>query len=300
MKKRFLTILMMPQDPSRVKQVKFPIYLLKGIVAVFGIFVLGLSFMVYDYIDLRSQVGELSRLKKENTEQKIQIQAFTSKVGNLEDQMTKFRQFDKKLRIIANIEPRNNSDQAFGVGGPSPDDDITMLSNKRNLLVKQMHSDLDQLNAEATLQEKSFTELQEYLLKESSRLAAMPSIWPARGWVASTFGYRTSPFTGLKQKHEGIDIANSIGTPVIAPANGVVVRIKRDRGLGKNITINHGRGVTTKYGHISKILVKVGRRVKRGEEIATMGNTGRSTGPHLHYEVVVNGVRMNPFKYILN
>ncbi|MEE8184868.1 MAG: M23 family metallopeptidase [Thermodesulfobacteriota bacterium] len=300
MKKRFLTIFIMPQDPSRVKQFKFPSYLLKGIVAFFGIFVLGLSFMVYDYIGLRSKVGELSRLKKENTEQKIQIQAFTSKVGNLEDQMSKFRQFDKKLRIIANIEPRNNSDQVFGVGGPSPDDDITTLSNRRNLLIKRMHSDLDQLNAEATLQENSFTELQEHLLKESSRLAATPSIWPARGWVASTFGYRISPFTGLKQKHDGIDIANSTGTPIISPANGVVVRIRREKGLGKSIAINHGRGIITKYGHLSKILVKVGERVKRGEKIAAMGNTGRSTGPHLHYEVVVSGVQMNPFKYILN
>jgi murein DD-endopeptidase MepM/ murein hydrolase activator NlpD len=290
----------MPQDPSSVKQFKFSLNLLKGIVVVFGVVVLGLSFMVYDYVNLRYKVDELSKLKKENTEQKIQIQAFTSKVRNLEGQMTKFRQFDKKLRIIANLGPHDSSDQVFGVGGPSPDDDITTLGSRRDLLIKQMHLDLDQLNAEAALQEKSFTELQGYLLKESSRLAATPSIWPVRGWVASTFGYRISPFTGLKQKHDGIDVANSIGTPIIAPANGVVVRIKREKGLGKSITINHGRGITTKYGHLSKTLVKVGQRVKRGEKIAAMGNTGRSTGPHLHYEVVVNGVRMNPFRYILN
>ncbi|MFQ5586858.1 MAG: M23 family metallopeptidase [Thermodesulfobacteriota bacterium] len=299
-KKRF-TIVIMPQDPSKIRQIKVPINLCKGAAAIAGLFIIGFTFMVYDYTTLRFKGRELNRLKKENIEQKIQLQEFSSKIGSLEAQMAKLRQFDKKLRIIANLENSNPSERLYGVGGPSPEEDAaTALSNKRDVLVQQMHSNLDQLNAEASTQEKSFTELQEHLMKQSSRLASTPSIWPARGWVASTFGYRTSPFTGLQQKHEGIDIANRLGTPIIAPANGVVIRIKREAGLGKNLTISHGRGIVTKYGHLSEILVKVGQRVKRGDKIATMGNTGRSTGPHLHYAVVVNGVNVNPFKYILN
>ncbi|MEK7828495.1 MAG: M23 family metallopeptidase, partial [Deltaproteobacteria bacterium] len=114
------------------------------------------------------------------------------------------------------------------------------------------------------------------------------------------FGYRISPFTGLRQMHEGLDIANAVGTPVFAPADGIVSKVDRENGLGKTISINHGYGIVTRYGHFSDIYVHVGKRVKRGEKVAAVGNTGRSTGPHLHYEVLVNGINVNPEKYILN
>ena len=299
--KRRFTVVIMPQDHSKVRQLNVPVNLFKGFVAFAGLFILGLSFMVYDYGSLRFSSNELATLKKENTEQKIQLQAFSSKVGSLEEQMAKLRQFDRKLRIIANLESPNTAERLYGVGGPTPAEDAaTSLGNKRDILIQQMNSDLNQLDTEASTQERSFTELQEHLMKQSSRLASTPSVWPVRGWVASTFGYRVSPFTGLRQKHEGIDIANRLGTPIVAPANGVVTRVKREAGLGRNITISHGRGIVTKYGHLSEVLVKVGQRVKRGDTIAKMGNTGRSTGPHLHYSVLVSGVNVNPFNYILN
>ena len=299
-KKRF-TIILMPQDHAKIRQVKIPAKLFKGLVAFASISLLAGAFMLYDYVGLRFSSNETALLKKENIEQKIQLQTFSSKVESLEGQMAKLRQFDKKLRIIANLESRSGSERLYGVGGPTPEEDAaTALGNKRDVMVRRMHSDLDQLDVEAITQEKSFTELQEHFMKQSSKLASTPSIWPARGWVASTFGYRTSPFTGLQQKHEGIDIANRLGTTIVAPADGVVTRIKREAGLGRNITISHGRGMVTKYGHLSKINVKVGTKVRRGDKIAEMGNTGRSTGPHLHYTVVVNGVNVNPFKYILN
>ncbi|MBI5286730.1 MAG: M23 family metallopeptidase, partial [Deltaproteobacteria bacterium] len=183
--------------------------------------------------------------------------------------------------------------------GPSQED-IPTLGKTRDTLVKQIHLDLDQLKSGAVEQEKSFNELYEHLLTQKSVLASTPSIWPVRGWVTSGFGYRTSPFTGLKEVHTGIDIANNHGTPVIAPADGVVVRIVREAGLGKFLTINHGYGIMTRYGHLSEVYVSVGKRVKRGEKISAVGNTGRTTGPHLHYEVAANGVLVNPERYILN
>ncbi|MFQ5329426.1 MAG: M23 family metallopeptidase [Thermodesulfobacteriota bacterium] len=301
MRKKRFTIVVMPQDHSKVRQLSVPAYLFKGLAALAALVVLALSFIVYDYGTLRFSSSEVADIKKENIEQKIQLQAFSSKVGTLEEQMAKLRQFDRKLRIIANLESPDSTERPYGVGGPTPEEDAaTSLGNKRDILIQQMNSDLNQLDAEASTQERSFTELQEHLIKQSSRLASTPSIWPVRGWVASAFGYRISPFTGLRQKHEGIDIANRMGTPIIAPASGVVTRVKREAGFGRNITISHGRGIVTKYGHLSKILVKVGQRVKRGDTIAKMGSTGRSTGPHLHYTVVVNGVKVNPFNYILN
>jgi len=299
-KKRFFTVFVVPQDPSRVRKLRLPLNLLRAIFIMLGISFAAFSFMIFDYTQVKLKTHELNSLKKENAVQKIQLQAFASKVSDLEFYMAKLKQFDKKLRIITNMEVPAGSSQVLGIGGPSFEEDTATLEGARAGLIKQMHSDLDQLKAEAMAQEKSFTELNEHLFKQTSLFASTPAIWPARGWVTSNFGYRISPFTGLRQMHEGMDIANAMGTVVLSPANGIVSRVDRENGLGKNITINHGYGILTKYGHLSETYVHVGKRVKRGEKIAAIGNTGRSTGPHLHYEIVVNGVNINPEKYILN
>ena len=121
-----------------------------------------------------------------------------------------------------------------------------------------------------------------------------------RGGLLLVLDRRISPFTGLSQRHQGLDIANRTGVTVMTTADGLVVKTAKDGTLGKYIIINHGYGLKTKYGHLSKIVVKRGQKVKRGEEIGAMGSTGKSTGPHLHYEVLVNNVASNPMKYILN
>jgi murein DD-endopeptidase MepM/ murein hydrolase activator NlpD len=131
-------------------------------------------------------------------------------------------------------------------------------------------------------------------------LASTPSIWPVRGWVTSGFGKRLSPFTGRKNLHTGIDIATRHGTVVVAPADGVVTRVTTKYDMGKLVEIDHGYGILTRYGHNSEILVRPGQRVRRGQPIARVGNTGRSTGPHLHYEVRLNGVPVNPMRYIVD
>lgn len=300
MKKRFFTVFIVPQDPSQIRKFKLPLNLLKTMVVIFGVSCAAFSFILFDYTRLKIKTHELNGLRKENVELKIQLQALASKMGDVEFQMAKLKQFDKKLRIITNMEVPGGSNQMLGIGGPSPEEDLAALDSARGGLIKQMHSDLDQLKTEAMTQEKSFTELHEYLFKQTSLFASTPAIWPARGWVTSPFGYRISPFTGLRQMHEGLDIANAIGTPVFAPADGIVSKADRENGYGKTISINHGYGIVTKYGHLSEIYVHVGQRVKRGEKIAAIGNTGMSTGPHLHYEVVANGVNVNPEKYILN
>ena len=132
------------------------------------------------------------------------------------------------------------------------------------------------------------------------RLASSPSIWPSRGWLTSTFGNRISPFTNRKQFHAGIDIAGSPGTDVVAPARGRVVFAGPNGPLGNCLTIDHGYGVRTTYGHNQALYVKVGQEVERGQRVAALGNSGRSTGPHLHYSVEVNGKTRNPLDYIFD
>jgi len=140
----------------------------------------------------------------------------------------------------------------------------------------------------------------ESLKNQKIFLASTPAIRPAKGWVTSKFGYRKSPFTGKKSFHSGYDIANKKGTPVFATADGLVVFSKTKGYLGKAVILDHGHGIVTRYGHLSKIIAKKGTLVKRGDLIGLIGSTGRTTGSHVHYEVRLNGVPVNPAKYILN
>ena len=148
-------------------------------------------------------------------------------------------------------------------------------------------------------EEASYADLQEYIQDNITRLRATPSIFPARGWISSEFGYRVNPFSGRKTLHRGIDIANYTGTPVYAPADGIISFAGPRGGYGNVVQIDHGFGIRTRFGHNSKINVKKGARVKRGDKISEIGSTGRSTAPHLHYEVVLNGKHVNPRPFIL-
>jgi murein DD-endopeptidase MepM/ murein hydrolase activator NlpD len=146
----------------------------------------------------------------------------------------------------------------------------------------------------------ALAELEGQLVRKADRLAATPSIWPTHGWVTSHYGRRVSPFTGLVQEHPAIDIASEPGTPVISPARGRVVFVGDKGPLGLALIIDHGFGVRTTFGHTREIFVKVGQSVERGQRIAAVGNSGRSTGPHLHYGLEINGRSVDPADYILD
>jgi murein DD-endopeptidase MepM/ murein hydrolase activator NlpD len=188
-------------------------------------------------------------------------------------------------------------EQEPGVGAPAAETQFTELTSMES--PKALAGRLDRLSAEATRQEQSLQELQAYFQDQKSLLASTPSMWPTRGWVTSDFGQRLDPYTADRVSHAGMDIAAPHGKEVNAPSDGTVVFAGLEGGYGNVIVIDHGYGIKTRYGHLSKMLVKAGDRVKRGSPIANVGNTGRSTGPHLHYEVRVNGIPQNPRKFIL-
>lgn len=305
MEKRFLTFFVLTNGAAKTRQFKLPLKLIKRGAVASLLFSLVLAFVVFDYARLKMNTAELYRLRKENTAQKIELQGILAKVRGFEENLSKLSLFDKKLRVIANIErPRTelaDKGELMGLGGDSSATEglFTKPGIVASELSKRMEGELDSLEAKAMEQEKSFNELHEHLLKKTSFLASTPSIWPLHGWVTSSFEQRISPFTGLPQFHRGLDIANRPGTPVLAPGDGVIIKALWDNSLGKTLTIRHGYGVTTTYGHLSELYVRIGQKVKRGQKMAAVGNTGRSTGPHLHYEVAVNGVPVNPYKYIL-
>jgi murein DD-endopeptidase MepM/ murein hydrolase activator NlpD len=135
--------------------------------------------------------------------------------------------------------------------------------------------------------------------RSTDQLATKPSIWPTNGEITSGFGWRASPWGDGSELHPGIDIANSMGTPVVATADGEVVKSEASGGYGNIVQIDHGNGITTIYGHNSRFAVSVGQSVKKGQVIAYVGSTGRSTGPHLHYEVRVNGTPVDPTSFLV-
>jgi murein DD-endopeptidase MepM/ murein hydrolase activator NlpD len=305
LKKRYLTLFVLTNDETRPRAFKVPLKVFKAASVAAGVILLVLAYVVIDYTRIKSNAAELHGLRKENTAQRIELQGFAAKFGDLESQMTRLSLFDKKLRIIANLkEPKGevHPDQVLGMGGGSTTEEeyFGSLGSKVNELSGKMREDLNGLEQRADSQENSFTELQEHLLKQSSLLASTPAIWPARGWVTSSYGERISPFTRLPQMHRGMDIANRVGTPVFAPAAGIVLQVGGDPLLGKMIAVSHGYGMKTTYGHLSETFVRTGQRIRRGDKIGAMGDTGRSTGPHLHYEVSLNGIAVNPNRYILD
>jgi murein DD-endopeptidase MepM/ murein hydrolase activator NlpD len=300
--KDYFNILIFGQKTSKTRHLrihkktfKIGLYLLS-----FG--VLCTIFFLCDYIQVRKKTFELSQLRQQTREQRSKIHFFASKIEDLEKQLSKLKDFDKRIRIIANLEKSQETTAFMGMGGPSPSDVRERLKTENNEmgLAQQMRTDIERLESEATSQEESLSELEKLLQSKREMLAHTPSIWPVHGWVTSGFGFRTNPFTGLNQMHEGLDIANRIGTPVIAPADGIVSDTGKDSAYGNVIVISHGFGINSRFLHLSKIFVSPGHRVKRGDKIAEVGSTGKSTGPHLHYEVRVNGIPVNPVRYIVN
>lgn len=302
MDKEHYNVLIFGPKTSKTRHLKIHKKTFKIALYLSAFALLSATFFFCDYIQVKKKAFELGRLRQETQSQKSQIHFFSSKLEDLEKQLSRLKDFDKKIRIIANLERGQETTSLLGMGGPSPSDIREKLKNGRDdqALVQQMKADIERLQSEAVTQEVSLTEIEKNLQTSKEMLIHTPSLWPAMGWVTSAFGFRTNPFTGLTQMHEGMDISNRVGTLVVAPADGIVSDIGNDSVVGKIMVLSHGFGMTSRYAHLSKVLVKIGQRVKRGDKIAEVGMTGKTTGPHLHYEVRLNGIPVNPMRYILN
>ena len=303
MTKKKYTIMILPDETTRVRKYRVPRTMVRGLLVILAVVVLGLGYLITDYYGVKKMVAELDRLRLEARQQQQQLVTFAKSFDDLQGEMTRLRQFDLKLRVMADLDGVVYPEQIMGIGGENPEPFNPLegeLSFQDQTIISSMNRSLDRLKTDVNIQERSFQELVEYLEDQKSLLASTPSIWPVKGWLTSTFGYRSSPFTGRREMHKGLDIATRSGTPIIAPADGLVVFAGREGGFGNMIILDHGYGITTRYGHCSSIDAKLGQKIKRGDVIARIGSTGRSTGPHVHYEVAVNGVSVNPSRYILN
>jgi murein DD-endopeptidase MepM/ murein hydrolase activator NlpD len=256
--------------------------------------------MSVDYVRARVQLGELDDLRAETGEQRARIDQYSDQIGEIAQKLAKIDQLERKLRVITNLDPADPMPLP-GIGGTGEEelgaDDAWLSRSKRH---KGMIAGLGTLSSASEAKNDSLETLLAHMEEHSARLLQTPSIAPTRGWMTSGFGYRTSPFTGNREFHRGIDIAGRAGTPVVATADGVVQFAGSRRAFGKSVTLRHGFGVETKYGHLEELLVREGDKIKRGQKIGLMGSTGRSTGPHVHYQLEVNRKPVNPQNYILD
>jgi len=337
LEKKSVTFLIVSNRKGTTKKFVVSAAWLKAGVALGVVFLVLAAACIIDYIGLLSQSIENKRLRIENAQLKQQFQIVEGKLTALESNLERVKSFVTKLRLITNVEAEDRTLKlAIGplpkvgqavetelrgegrvpasVGGEHHADDTDSVffqkpptNELQGELTVEGQRDyaslairLDQAFLETNLREQSVIEIWEMLSERQNLLAATPSIKPVRGWYTSKFGYRVSPFTNRPVMHNGIDIAAAPGSPIFAPADGIVSFVGYDPGYGNLVSIDHGYGVVTRYGHTSKIYVKVGQKVKRRDLIAAVGNTGRSTGPHLHYEVRVNNVPVDPQNYVLD
>ncbi len=294
---------------SDIREFLLPKSLLWFMGLIFLCSICGFSWISYDYFQLKhtfyDNAGLRDKLVKKSQliqDQRKQIQKFAADLEILKNNVIALTDLGEKVRLIADIKKTGDQSGFIGIGGiPMSELDPDLpLDSRHNRLIREMHSQVNQTQALVKSEKTDFNALIEQLEQKKNMLASIPSIWPVKGCITSKFGYRTSPFTGKQTFHSGLDIANKIGTKVIATANGTVSYAARKMHFGNLVVIDHGYGKATKYGHLSKILVTKGQKVKRGDVIALLGNSGKSTGPHVHYEVVSNGIPLNPLKYILN
>jgi murein DD-endopeptidase MepM/ murein hydrolase activator NlpD len=304
-----ISFFILSNNSSPVKQFTVSRAMLRFLSVLFAACLVLITYVTYDYTKLKKTVSDHQELQNKISHQSYeiggqrnQIQKFADEITALKSKLIALNDFEKKIRIIANIEKTADQDSLFGVGGSIPDDLDTKipLTEKHNSLMREMHEQTKQLELASSNQQEGFESLFNFLQDQRNLLSSTPAIRPVKGWTTSGFGFRKSPFTGLREFHKGLDIATRMATPVIATADGNVSFAGTKGLLGKLVVIDHGHGVVTRYGHLKKILKKNGASVKRGDIIAHVGISGRSTGPHVHYEVYVNGIPVNPAKYILN
>ncbi len=295
---RHFSILIIPHNKGKIFKKRISAnwvcFLCLGFVFVVFVSLL-FSFGIFGEIWDRARVIQLER---ENEYLEGKLASLNSAIVNLKDQMADLMEKEENVRTVFGLPEVDAQLREVGIGGPLP----SQFSNQ-SLLVKQaqeVEAELNKLVRQARFERESFEQIYSDLREKKDILDHTPSIRPTHGYLSRGFGIKMDPFTGTKQPHLGIDLATDMGTPVYATANGRVSFVGRDRGLGRMIRIDHLSGYLTVYAHLSRVKVKRGEPVKRGDVIATVGNTGYSTGPHLHYEVHFQGQPRNPLNYVLS
>jgi len=260
-----------------------------------------IGYLLYSFaIDSPKEKG----LKRQISEMNLNIELFNKQLDNIESVLTDMQQRDDNIyRTIFEAEPLNHSIREAGFGGSNRYKDLEKLENSK--MVIETAKRLDVITRKVVIQSKSYDDLVNMAVSKEKMLASIPAIQPIANKdlrrTASGWGYRIHPIYKIRKFHYGLDFTAPTGTEIYVTGDGVVEQIESSRrGYGNSIIVNHGYGTKTLYAHLNSFKVKQGQKVKRGDIIGFVGNTGLSTSPHLHYEVLRNGEKVNPINYFFN
>ncbi|MCA9728049.1 MAG: M23 family metallopeptidase [Candidatus Eisenbacteria bacterium] len=295
-------LMFVPDDGSQVRSFRVSSSWIPGLLTAGVLAVIFVSASTVSLINTHRSQNELRRVRVENAGLREHLEDFSVRIDDALAVAQENESMEREARLLAGLDPVDDQTRQLGVGGPlAPAPRFTDDPGIRHELVDQFQR-LDELEQRLAFQTRSYEETLGALDSNRERLDHTPTIEPLRRPFAlsSGYGWRQDPFTGDEVYHYGLDFRAPIGTPVRATAAGKVtfVGVRGDYGL--TVLIDHGNGVETKFAHLESTRCHEGDRVQRGDIIAALGSSGRSTGPHVHYEVRVNGVAQNPARYIVN
>lgn len=304
MAKRRWTVMVVPHGEGASKSVGISLTVVKLVLGI--VTVAGASFLAA-LIGVTTRTVDLARsehLQSQNAVLQREIAQMDQRLGALSDTLAIITRRDDQVRLVAGLDPLDPEVRKAGIGGPVgawPDhDQLIAEGGPEGVEAARVHVDLDGLIRRANLVSASFREAADSLNSHVQRLAATPSIMPTEGFLSSHFAQvRYHPILHIDRPHEGIDITAPYGSPIIAPAAGRVVKVGWENGYGLAVEVDHGYGVHTRYAHQSRIAVVMGQNLKRGDKIGYVGSTGLATGPHLHYEVIVDGRPTDPLRFVM-
>jgi murein DD-endopeptidase MepM/ murein hydrolase activator NlpD len=304
MKKKFLSIIIVPHTKTSTKTLTFSQKTLKMASGGAILIILLLVGFLVDYFSMGLIRSRYKSLSREAAEQRLKIANYEKSITQLETAVANFENYAKKLNVMAGLKSPDVLKGPAGVGG-GPSEPEAEASDPQSVLPpaggppSALQGSIQNLSQKAQSVESNLNSLVSFFETQSVRLATTPSIMPTAGWLNSPYGMRPDPFTGKVVMHWGVDISTNIGNPIVSTADGIVLSVLNDKYLGKHVVISHGNGITTVYGHMNAFAVRSGQKVKRGDVIGYVGQTGKAVGPHVHYEVRLDGRAVNPYNYIL-
>ena len=307
--------MLIPHSEGAVRRFRVPRPLLEVCSCLLVGLLVCVCYFYWDYGRVKAHLPELYQLRETNNRQKDEIETLADQAADLEEKLAELDELELQVQELLQATSQQGPGQVNVVASRGSKEDVTMVGDRQNFsllargggsragkeeaaLIPLVAESLNSVEMQVDTYRENLEEMCTALEKRQDYLEAKPSIWPARGRITSRYGYRKSPFGSKREFHQGLDIAAPRGTPVVATGAGVVTFARWRSGYGNTVIIDHGYGFRTFYGHNSRLKVKVGQRVGKGEVIAHMGSTGRSTGSHVHYEVHVQGKPQNPANYL--
>lgn len=315
-KEKNYSIIIVTGATSTNKEFVISSKLIKNSLIAISVLLVIFAFIIYDYLSISYDKEKMKRLEKDNIKKEKTIAELNTNIKEIESKLRVMETYKDRIAVAMGLTSPNALTEV-GTGGP-----ITNFSSDMELSGQKVLDSNSNVNSTPALPKPSSTESiikKTYDIRQSAaqivntlkfvesvmedqkvRLASCPSVWPTKGYLTSAFGERIHPFTGRESFHNGQDIATQYGNKVIAPADGTVLVAEYQDYYGYLLVIDHGFGYTTRYGHLASFAVKEGQRVKRFQTIGYVGNTGRSSAPHLHYEVRYFGKPMPPMNFIID